>query len=392
MSDSGPGAGRARPPTHHATQAKRHRLVGGGRLFLRVLVVAMVSAAFGAAGAVLLHPPAVASQSLIPEHVSPKSGVSMGASSVEQVVAKVLPSVVTLQSSLGDEFEQGSGIILTPDGLIMTNSHVVAADLDGRHDSTSTMVTFSDGRKAPFSVVARDRRSDVAVVRVQGISGLTPISFGTSAGLRVGQPVVAVGSPLDLGSTVTTGIISALNRPVFTPGDADGEFGAFEAIQTDAALNPGNSGGALFDMNGELIGMNSAMAALGTGGDSGDPQKGSIGIGFAIPIDHAKRIASELVAMGTASHGWLGAQLSNGADTKGATVVGVITPSPAAAAGLSNGALVTRIDDQPTPDAESLTAIVQSKAPGTHVTMAFFDPSGDARTVTVTLGTDAGRG
>ncbi|HEY6573620.1 MAG TPA: trypsin-like peptidase domain-containing protein, partial [Mycobacterium sp.] len=352
----------------------------------------MVCAAFGAAGALLLHPPAVAGQSLIPEYVSPTSGASMGPTSVEQVVAKVLPSVVTLQSSLGDEFEQGSGIILTPDGLIMTNSHVVTSGLDGGRDSTSTMVTFSDGRKAPFSVVATDRRSDVAVIRVQRISGLTPISSGTSADLRVGQPVVAVGSPLDLEGTVTTGIISALNRPVFTAGAADGEFAAFDAIQTDAALNPGSSGGPLFDMNGELIGMNSAMAALGTGGDSGDPQKGSIGIGFAIPIDHAKRIASELVAMGTASHGWLGAQLSNGADTKGATVVGVVTGSPAAAAGLSNGALVTRIDDQPTPDAESLTAIVQSKAPGTQVTMAFVDPSGDARTVTVTLGTDAGQG
>lgn len=392
MSDSSPGTGRARPPSHRTTQARRHRLVGGGRLLLRVLVVAMVSAALGAAVALLLHPPAVAGQSLIPESVSPKSGASMGASSVEQVVAKVLPSVVTLQSSLGDEFEQGSGIILTPDGLIMTNSHVVFADLDEPLDSTSTMVTLSDGRKAPFSVIATDRRSDVAVVRVQGISGLTPISSGTSADLCVGQPVVAVGSPLDLGSTVTTGIISALNRPVFTAGDADGEFGAFEAIQTDAALNPGNSGGALFDMNGELIGMTSAMATLGGGGDSGGAQNGSIGLGFAIPVDHAKRIASELVATGIASHGWLGAQVSDGADTKGATVVGVVTGSPAAAAGLSNGALVTRIDDQPTPNAESLAAIVQSKAPGTHVTMAFVDPSGDAKTVTVTLETDAGRG
>ena len=177
---------------------------------------------------------------------------------------------------------------------------------------------------------------------------------------------------------------------MLTAGDEDGDFAAIDAIQTDAALNPGNSGGALFDMNGELIGMNSATAALGAGSDSGDAQNGSIGIGFAIPIDHAKRIASELVATGTASHGWLGVQVSNG--TNGATVVGVTTPSPAAAVGLSNGALVTRIDDQPIPNAESLVAIVQSKAPGTHLTMAFLDPSGDARTVTVTLGTDAGRG
>jgi|KBSMisStandDraft_5_1062788.scaffolds.fasta_scaffold117553_3 putative serine protease PepD len=392
MSDSGSGAERARPHTHRRTQTRRHTLGGGGRLVVRVLVVAMVSATFGAAVVLLCHPPAVSSQSLVPEHVGQRAGVSMGASSVEQVVAKVLPSVVTLQSSLGDEFEQGSGIVFTPDGLIMTNSHVVTADLDGQGGSTSTMVTFSDGRRAPFRVVATDRKSDVAVVRVQGISGLTPITFGTSAGLSVGQPVVAVGSPLDLENTVTTGIISALNRPVFTAGDTDGRFAAFDAIQTDAALNPGNSGGALFDINGELIGMTSAMAALGSGSDSRGPQAGSIGLGFAIPIDHAKRIASELVAKGTASHGWLGARVNNGADTKGATVVGVITPSPASAVGLSDGALVTRIDDQLTPNAESLAAIVQSKAPGTSVTIAFCDPSGDARAATVTLGTDAGRG
>jgi putative serine protease PepD len=240
MSDWRPGAGRPRPPTHHATQAKRHRLGSGGRLLLRVLVLAIVSAAFGAAGALLLHPPAVASQSVIPEYASHQPGADVDASSVEQVVAKVLASVVTLKSSLGDEFEQGSGIVLTPDGLIMTNRHVVTADLDGQGGSTGTMVTFSDGRRAPFSVIATDRKSDVAVVRVQGISGLTPITFGTSAALRVGQPVVAVGSPLDLENTVTTGIISALNRPVFTAGDTDGRFAAFDAIQTDAALNPGN--------------------------------------------------------------------------------------------------------------------------------------------------------
>jgi putative serine protease PepD len=359
-------------------------------LLWRALVVAIISAAFGAAVVLLLHAPAVAGQTVIPGYVSSTSGTDMGASSVEQVVARVLPSVVTLQSHLGDEFEQGSGIILTPDGLIMTNNHVVASGPGGR-ESTSSTVTFSDGRTAPFSVVATDPTSDVAVIRAQGISGLTPITFGTSTGLRVGQPVIAVGSPLDLESTVTTGIISALNRPVFTPGEADNEVVVFDAIQTDAALNPGNSGGALFDMNGELIGMNSAAAKLGTAG-SGDTPSGSIGIGFAIPIDHAKRIARELVATGRASHGWLGAKVSNGADSQGATVVGVATPSPAAAAGLSNGALVTRVDDQPIPNAEALLAIVQSTAPGTQVKMAFFDPSGDARTVTVTLGTDPGQG
>jgi putative serine protease PepD len=352
----------------------------------------MACAALGAVVAVFVRPPAVAGESVTPDYVGTQSGADASASSVEQIIARVLPSVVTLQSNSGDEFEQGSGIMLTQDGLIMTNSHVVAAGADGTHDSTKTMVTFSDGRTAPYSVVATDRRSDVAVLRVEGISGLTPVALGISAGLRVGQPVVAVGSPLDLDSTVTTGIISAPNRPASTTDDTDGQLAVFSAIQTDAALNPGNSGGALFDMNGELIGMNSALASLSTVSNSGDAQNGSIGIGFAIPVDQAKRLVSELVATGTASHGWLGALVSDGADTKGARVVGVTAQSPAAAAGLTDGAVVTRIDDQPIPNGESLVAVVQSMAPGALVSIAFFDPSGDARTGTVTLGTDAGRG
>jgi putative serine protease PepD len=376
---------------HRATETTRRTLGAGGRLLYRVLAVTMICSPIAAAVTLFLHPPALASQSLAPEYVSVNPGTGMGGSSVEQVVAKVLPSVVTLQSSVGDQFEQGSGIILTSDGLIMTNSHVVAAGLDSQPDSTSTTVTFSDGRKARCSVVATDRISDVAVIRVQGVSRLIPISRGSSAGLRIGQPVIAIGSPFDLAGTVTTGIISAVNRPVFTAGDTDGDFAAYDAIQTDAALNPGNSGGPLFDMNGELIGMNSVIAGLDTGRGSGSAQSGSIGIGFAIPIDHANRIAWELATMGTASHGWLGVQVSNGLDTAGAMVVGVTAASPAATGGLPNGALVTRIDNEPTPNAESLIAIVQSTAPGTPVTIAYFDPSGDARTVTVTLGTDAGR-
>ena len=155
-----------------------------------------------------------------------------------------------LQTNLGLQSEQGPGIILTPDELIMTNNHVVAAIANGPHESASTVVRFNDGRTAPFDVVAADPKSDIAVARAQGISGLTPISIGSSADLRVGQPVAAVGSPLGLEDTVTAGVISALNRPVFTATDGN-QCAAFDAIQTDAALNPGNSGGALVDIEGQ---------------------------------------------------------------------------------------------------------------------------------------------
>ncbi|MDT5102654.1 MAG: putative serine protease PepD, partial [Mycobacterium sp.] len=152
-----------------------------------------------------------------------------------------------------------------------------------------------------------------------------------------------------------------------------------------------NSGGALVDMNGKLIGMNSATASLGGLGDDANAQSGSIGIGFAIPVDHAARIASELIATGTASHGWLGAQAGTETDAEGARIVGVTSGSPAAVAGLANGALITKVDDQVIQNAGALCAAVQSQAPGARVTEGFIDPSGDPRTVLVTLGTDQGQ-
>ncbi|EUA57679.1 trypsin family protein [Mycobacterium intracellulare 1956] len=175
-------------------------------------------------------------------------------------------------------------------------------------------MTFSDGRTAPFTVVGTDPTSDIAVIRVQGMSGLTPISLGSSSDLHVGQPVVAIGSPLGLSGTVTTGIVSALNRPVSTTGESGNQNTVLDAIQTDAAINPGNSGGALVNMSGQLVGVNSAIATLG--GESPDAQSGSIGLGFAIPVDQAKRIADELIATGKASHASLGVQVTSDKGTR----------------------------------------------------------------------------
>jgi putative serine protease PepD len=334
----------------------------------------------------LTFPPSIGGQLAVPRYATTQSTVS---TSVEQIATKVLPSVVTLTTELASgELHEGSGIILTSDGLIMTNNHVVAAAGDASQDPVSSLVALGDGRTAPFSIVATDPMSDIAVVRAQGVSGLTPVSFGSSAGLRVGQPVAAVGSPLGLTGTVTTGIVSALNRPVFGAADGDTSFAAFDAIQTDAALNPGNSGGALVDMNGNLIGMNSAAASLGGLGDGAEA--GSIGLGFAIPVDHAARIATELIATGTASHAWLGAQVGTDMDAD-ARIVGVTNGSPAAVAGLRTGALVTKVDNQEIQNAGALCAAVQSQAPGTRMAVGFIDASGYPETVLVTLGTDQGK-
>ena len=344
----------------------------------------------------------------------PTANVPIG--SVEQVAVKVVPSVVKLETKMGRASEEGSGIVLSADGLILTNNHVVAAVTDtpvgrpggpgmpgipGGPDSpggqggqggpggnpgaamTST-VTFADGRTAPFTVVGTDPASDIAVVRAQGVSGLTPISLGSSADLRVGQDVVAIGSPLGLEGTVTTGIISALNRPVAAGGDAKNQNTVLDAIQTDAAINPGNSGGALVNMSGELVGVNSAIATLG--GDSPEAQSGSIGLGFAIPVDQAKRIADELISTGTASHASLGVQVSNDVTSHGAKIVEVVKGGPAATAGLPSGVVVTKVDDRVIASANALVAAVRSRAPGTKLTLTYVDPAGANQTVQVTLG------
>jgi putative serine protease PepD len=309
----------------------------------------------------------------------------------EQVAAKVVPSVVELQTDLGNRTDEGSGIILTPNGLIMTNDHVVAAAANAAPagpGGAHTLVTFADGRTAPFTVVATDPTSDIAVVQAQGISGLTPITFGSSGNLRVGQQVMAVGSPLGLAGTVTTGIIGALNRPVSTAvANSGNQARTFDAIQTDAPINPGNSGGALVNASGQLIGMNSAAAMLG---NSPGAPSGSIGLGFAIPVDEAKRIADELTVTGKASHSSLGVQVGNDASAHGARIVGVTTGGPAAAGGLPAGAVVTKIDSQVINSGDALVAAVQSKAPGNVVTLNYLDPSGADRTAHVTLGTDQG--
>jgi putative serine protease PepD len=330
----------------------------------------------------------------------PKPAANLPAGSVEQVAAKVMPSVVKLQIDLGQQSAEGSGIVLSEDGLILTNNHVVAAaagDDQGAQptsaDSTegggvTRTVTFSNGQSVPFTVVGTDPAGDLAVVRAQGVSGLTPITMGSSKDVKVGQEVVAIGSPLGLQGTVTTGIVSALDRPV-AAGDGPGsDVTVLDAIQTDAAINPGNSGGALVNMNGELIGVNSAIASMG-GGDagSGGAPSGSIGLGFAIPADQAKRIAGELVSTGTASHGSLGVQLSNDATRNGgAAIAEVVEGGPAAEAGIPSGAVITKINEQVIDGPEALVAAVRSKAPGDNVSLTYLDDSGAPQTTQVTLG------
>lgn len=368
-----------RPSQTPQQPQKRSR---AGALAVGAVAIAVVSAGIGGGVAVLATPDQPSTSFSSGGATPGMPAASVPAGTVEQVAAKVVPSVVKLETNMGRASEEGSGIILSSDGLILTNNHVVAAG-DAPGGRPQTKVTFADGRTAPFTVVGTDPSSDIAVVRAEGVSDLTPIALGSSADLRVGQDVVAIGSPLGLEGTVTVGIVSALNRPVAAGGDSRNQNTVLDAIQTDAAINPGNSGGALVNMNGELVGVNSAIATLG--GSSAESQSGSIGLGFAIPVDQAKRIADELVQSGTASHASLGVQVGNDASVDGAKIVEVTEGGAAAAAGLPSGVVVTKVDGRVINSADALVAAVRSKAPGTKVTLTFDGPGG-SQTMDVTLG------
>jgi putative serine protease PepD len=303
------------------------------------------------------------------------------AGSIQAVASKVLPSTVSVLASSNSSAGEGSGVILTADGLILTNNHVV----DG---ASSIEVRFNDGTTAAATVVGTTATDDLAVIKADGVSGLTPATLGSSANLEVGQPVVAIGSPLGLSATVTSGIVSALNRPVRTGSESgQSQDTVINAVQTDAAINPGNSGGALVDMNGNVIGINSAIASLSS---SEGGQAGSIGVGFAIPVDQAKRIAQEIISTGKATHAVLGASVSDAAGQSsqiptGAQIAKVTAGSGAEAAGLQDGDVITKIGNQAVESADALIAAVRSATPNGTVSVTFVR-GGQTQTVDVTLG------
>nr|WP_245650552.1 trypsin-like peptidase domain-containing protein [Nocardia harenae] len=302
------------------------------------------------------------------------------AGSIQAVAQKVLPSVVMIKVASNRAEGEGSGVVLSSDGLILTNNHVAT----GGGTGARMEVVFSDGSTAPATIVGADPVSDLAVIKADGKTGLTPIELGSSAELQVGQPVIAIGSPLGLAGTVTTGIVSSLNRPVSTSGSgtAPGVNPVIDAVQTDAAINPGNSGGALVDGEGKLIGINTAIATLG--GETGGQQSGSIGLGFAIPVDQARRVADQLIKTGRATYAQIGIRLRP-QDTR-AQVLEATQDGPAAKAGIPAGAVVIKVDDRVIDSGDALIAAVRSHQPGDKVTVTYTDEQGNnPRAVQVTL-------
>jgi putative serine protease PepD len=306
--------------------------------------------------------------------------------SVPAVAQALLPSTVQIIASFDGEDggATGSGFVLDRQGHIVTNNHVVASAAE---DDGTIRVVDSEGTRHDATVVGRSPVYDLAILQVDEVEGLVPAALGASSVLNVGDPVVAFGSPLGLSQTVTSGIVSALNRPV-TTGDSDNESSYINAVQTDAAINPGNSGGPLVNLAGEVVGVNSAIAT--TGGSLTGESSGNIGVGFAIPIEQVRTTADQILATGEARYPVIGAQVrTGGGDSQGALITQVNDGTPAQDAGLLEDDVVTRVDGAPVTDGIALIVAIRTHQPGDTIEFT-VRRDGEERTVEVTLDGEVG--
>jgi putative serine protease PepD len=310
---------------------------------------------------------------------TPSAAAGSSSCNVTSIADEELPSVVTIFASGG----VGSGEIIRSDGYILTNNHVILPAVGGG----PLQVVFNDGSAVTATITGRDPLTDLAVIHVSGKSGLRVISLGNSSNLRIGQGAVALGAPLGLSSTVTSGIVSALGRTVHVPGEASQTALLIDAVQTDAAINPGNSGGALVDCAGDLIGVPTAGATVPS--PSGESSGGSIGLGFAIPVNLATKVADEIIATGTVTHAFIGISTeplpaTSESGTQGLRVAAVVSGGPAASAGLRVGDIITSIDGEAATSTDQLMAVTLAKRAGNRVEIG-YKRDGTAGTATITL-------
>lgn len=300
--------------------------------------------------------------------------------SVPAVAQALLPSTVQIVAELeGREAgATGSGFVLDREGHVVTNNHVVASAAE---DDGPIVVIDQSGERYEATMVGRSAVYDLAVLAIDGAGELEPAALGASQALRVGEPVVAFGAPLGLSQTVTSGIVSALNRPV-TTGDSADDSSYINAVQTDAAINPGNSGGPLVNLAGEVVGVNSAIAT--TGGAS--TESGNIGVGFAIPIEQVRTTVDQILRTGRAEYPVIGAQVRTGGepDSEGATITEVMPDTPAERAGLEKDDVIVAVDDHPVNDGIALIVAIRTHLPGETVEMSVVR-GGEERVVTIKL-------
>ncbi|MFF0733271.1 trypsin-like peptidase domain-containing protein [Streptomyces chartreusis] len=362
-------------------------------LFVGALVLALVSGGVGGAvGAYLERNGGMGGIELPQAGAEP---VGRAPDSVAGIAARALPSVVTLHVSGREAQGTGTGFVLDDRGHILTNNHVV----EPAGDDGEISVTFHSGDTAKATVVGRDSGYDLAVVKVSGVSGLKPLPLGNSDNVQVGDPVVAIGAPFDLEGTVTSGIISAKERPITAGGESgDGSDVSYvDALQTDAPINPGNSGGPLLDARARVVGINSAIRSADTGSDLEGAQAGSIGLGFAIPVNQAKRVAEELINSGHATHPVIGVTLDmdyagDGArvGTKGSDGGSAVTRGgPGDKAGIKPGDVITEVDGQRVHSGEELIVKTRAHRPGDRLKLT-LKRGGKEVTISLTLGSSSG--
>jgi putative serine protease PepD len=326
--------------------------------------------------------------------------------SIADIARRTLPGVVTLHTRAGGAEATGTGFVLDRRGHILTNNHVV----ESAKGADGVRVTFNSGQSATGEVVGADGGYDLAVIKVSDVSGLTPLPLGNSESVRVGDPVIAFGAPFDLDGTVTTGIVSATHRPITAGSQEPGsELSYVDALQTDAPINPGNSGGPLVDSRGHVVGVNSAIKNGGSG--SGLPEGprseggggGSVGLGFAIPVNQARRVAEELINKGRATHPVIGISVDMEYEGQGARIgaaagrdgdrgEAVAAGGPADKAGLEEGDVITKVGGKLVSTGEELIVRIRSHRPGEKLELTVEDGGSDGaqHTVTVTLGSATG--
>ena len=293
---------------------------------------------------------------------------------VSQIVQNVKPSVVSIKAEGNSGSGTGSGFIYREDGYIVTNNHVAAPAINGG----KLTVYLEDKTSFEAKLVGRNASYDLAVLKIDA-TGLKPVNIGDSSAINVGDLTVAFGSPLGLTGTVTSGIVSAINRPVTAGGADDQSF--ISAIQTDAAINPGNSGGPLVNGQGQVIGVNSAIATLGNG-----TQSGSIGLGFAIPINQAQRVISEIIESGKSTTPIAGISIDSTYDGVGAKIAEVVADGPAASTDLKVGDIVTKINGEVVEDSTELIVAIRRNNPGDTIVLIVKNSAGNEREVSVVLG------
>ncbi|MCZ2525079.1 S1C family serine protease [Streptomyces sp. HB2AG] len=397
-----PGAG-AQPPYGPPPHAPGGDGSGGsgkpgkrrGGLVAAVLAAALVAGGIGGAIGFVAAERSGDNGSTTVSASTGGEAASRAPGSVAAVAAEALRSVVTIEASGGQESGTGTGFVYDKQGHIVTNNHVVAPAADGGELS----VTFSDGRQYRAEIVGRAQGYDVAVIKLRGIGNdeLKPLPLGNSDKAAVGDATIAIGAPFGLSSTVTTGIVSAKNRPVAAGGDGDSQASYMSAIQTDASINPGNSGGPLLDAKGNVIGINSAIQSTGGSDPYGGSSGGSIGLGFAIPINQADRVAQDLIKTGKPVYAVMGVLRNDSFNGKGAQIspqpvqgVDPVTPGgPADKAGLKPGDVITKLDDTVIDSGPTLVSQIWTYKPGDKVKVT-YERSGRTATTTLTLGERVG--